>query len=444
MPDLLPSLTIDGAELPPPVLGRAVDRLTAELQACGAGPGRLVILSDPAPLPIVVATFAAGNLGAPLALTSGWSAVKPPAWAEVRTDGTVRRSPSWPPAPLDADIALVLFTSGSTGEPRAVALSHRSIAYQGRATADHLRIGPDDRLMLPLPLHHAYGMSVLQACRHAGARLYVEGAFGAGTVLRRIAEEHVTAMDGIPSMYRILGREAARDDRVRRALASVRIRGCGGDLLSPVLRETFERQTGGRLHDGYGLTEAGPNVAINTPHDYREGTVGRPLAGTSIRVTAREIEVSGPGVMLGHLDLSTGKIQRDAFTRDGWLRTGDLGDIDDDGFLTVEGRSKNVLIVQGETVAPAVLEDVMRGAAGVSDVAVVAGGGGARGDRVLVFAECEPAADSGSVLARLREVCRRALPPLLRPDEIHFVDGLPRTASGKLDRIALETLAARR
>ncbi|MFJ3906198.1 class I adenylate-forming enzyme family protein [Streptomyces sp. NPDC090025] len=444
----VPRLTVDGEAVPPRLLTRLVETTARGLEAAGAGPGRAVSLGADHPLTAVVAALAAETVGAPLLLDGAAPARHIAPAAVVRATGSGR--PVIAPGaarPLDVPdrAAAVFWTSGSSGDPKAVAVSAAALDHQGRATAARMRVTDADRLLLPLPLRHAYGYSVLRVWRATGAHLYAESGFHLRTTLARIAGHGITSLDGVPTMYRMLAAEAARDPDAARLLAGLRIRGCGGDVLTPALYDDFLAVTGAPLHDGYGLSEAGPNVALNAPGDLRPGTVGRLLDGVRVRLggAAREILIASPSLMLGYLDPATGGLDRTAFTADGLLRTGDTGDVTADGWLSVRGRIKEVLVVHGETVAPTVVEDAVRAAAGVLDAAVVGVRGGdrtERGDTVWAFVEsADP--DHRAVAARVAEACRRTLPPHARPRTVRVLATLPRTASGKPDRVRLRALA---
>ncbi|MFH8581512.1 fatty acid--CoA ligase family protein (plasmid) [Streptomyces zaomyceticus] len=445
-----PRLTVDGEAVPAGRLARLVDGTARGLAAAGAGPGRAVALACDHPLAAVVAALAAEAVGAPLLLDGAAPARHIAPAARIRATGSgtpVVVAGAARPLDVPDRVAAVFWTSGSSGDPKAVAVPAAALDHQGRATAARMRVTDADRLLLPLPLRHAYGYSVLRVWRATGAHLYAESGFHLRTTLTRLATEGITSLDGVPTMYRMLAAEAARDPEAALLLAGLRIRGCGGDVLTPALYDDFLAVTGAPLHDGYGLSEAGPNVALNAPGDLCPGTVGRLLDGVEARLGGpdREIQVASPSLMLGYLDPATGGLDRTPFTADGWLRTGDTGAVTADGRLTVRGRIKEVLVVHGETVAPTVVEDAVRAAAGVLDAAVVGvrGGGdrGDRGDTVWAFVEsADP--DHRAVAARVAEACRRTIPPHARPRAVRVMPRLPRTGSGKFDRARLRGWAS--
>ncbi|MEU5884363.1 class I adenylate-forming enzyme family protein [Spirillospora sp. NPDC047279] len=437
-------LTVDGAEIPARLLRAVVDETTRGLAACSAGPGRAVAVDPAGGTVIVVAALAAARVGAPLVLCprrgrgpgSGAVALLS---ATNPVDVLVRPCTPDPDHLLPDDAAAVFWTSGSSGSAKAVVLSRAALDYQSSATRDRLGLTAGDTLALPLPLSHAYGFSVLGMWQRFGPGMHLLTTPHLGPTLAALHDRATTSLDGVPSFYAMMLRRARQDEKVRRRLRELRFRNCGGAVLPAALATGFRSVVGADLYDGYGLTEAGPNVAISAPGACRPGSVGPALAGTDVRIAADgEIQVRGPGVMTGyHADPEADAA---AFTRDGWLRTGDLGALDD-GYLYVRGRAKEVIIVLGETFAPADVEDVLCRHEGVGDAAVVGlPGADARGDTVVAFVE---PSEGGAAATPddLRTTCRRNLPPALRPRVVHLVRELPRLSNGKLDRRRVRRLA---
>jgi len=438
------ALVVDGETVPDAQVRRRCDALVSELRAAGAGPGRGVTLLDGHPLALVTAVRSARSLGAPLlAGNPGWRA--PDAGravvAALHGDGsgglTVRPLPAGSRPPFPDGTGAVFWTSGSTGEPKAVALGAAALEYQSDVTRGRLGLAAGDRMLVPLPLGHAYGFSVLQMHLRHGMDLHVLTRAGVGPVVTALksAAGPFASLDGVPSLYAALSLVARRDVDLARALGVLRVRGCGGDVLPRPLAEQF-LELAGPLHDGYGLTEAGPNVALSGPDDWRLGTVGPPLRGTKVRIDpAGEVLVRGPGLMTGYLDGPEGDDYPTA--ADGWLRTGDLGRLADDGHLTVTGRLKAAIVVHGVTYPPALVENALLGCTGVTEaVAVAVASGRPRGDEVAAFVRTEHEISEADLLA----VGRETLPVALWPRSVRIVHTLPRTRSGKVDRSALRAL----
>ncbi|EIE97817.1 class I adenylate-forming enzyme family protein [Saccharomonospora glauca] len=352
--------------------------------------------------------------------------------ALIDADGVVhRRAPGLRPRRLPGTARLAA-TSGSTGHPEAVAHGREAITFQASALQERLRFEAGEVMLLPLQTAHAYGASVVELWSRYGVGLMLEHTSPLRTFIPRLVEHKPSSVDLVPSMLAMLLSAARRDDAVAAGIDRLRLLNVGGDVLPPSLVEAARAVCDQRLLDGYGLTEAGPNVAVNCPEFYREGTVGRPLPGVRVRIDDGQIMVSSPSVLLGYVRDGNVVPQTDA---DGWLATGDLGSVDDQGYLKVVGRRKEVIIVHGRTFAPIAVEDALRAVPGVDDAGVVAvREEHATRDRVHAFVRAE---SNGTDADELRRRCVEALPSGLGPVRLRFVDELPLLPSGKLDRNAL-------
>lgn len=403
-----------------PVTVPAVLRYLAALRA-----GRAVALVDPGqPLDTLVERFRpAAVLGAdPLAAPSPGYTVTTLAWVRTDPDGV-------PPHP---DLAVLLPTSGSTGNPRLVRLSAAAITANATAIADVLGIGPIDVAPTSLPLHYSYGLSVLNSHLLRGATVVVEDAgLLAGSFWRAVADHGVTSLAGVPHHYRMLRRigfDPARHPSLRTLTQA------GGPLPADLTVQFHRAMTavGGRMFVMYGQTEAAPRMATLPSERLPEklGSVGPALPGGrfTIRDTG-EILYHGPNVMMGYAtdadDLAGGDDCH------GVLATGDLGHLDADGFLHVTGRLARIGKVFGHRVSLDDLEH-LAGAAGRA-VAAVAGD-----DRIALYVE---GAD-----AETRAAAARGLAARLRVHvsgfDVHGIDSLPLLANGKVDYRALEARCA--
>jgi len=439
-----PPLVVDGQRVPAPLLDGAVAAIERDLAALRIGPGSLVLAPAENGVTLVAAAVAAWRQGVPLVMAPPPHGGDLPFAVAARVadaGGGPRVIPvagGGEPPLVPEGAGVVFWTSGSTGRPRAVIVSREGVAYQVEATIERMAYEPDDALLVPLSLAHAYGFSLLAVCATLGAGLSVQSCFGMPALARRLLDGQVTSLDGVPSLYRLLLARARAVPELRAALAALRIHGCGGDLLPASLAAEWAAVVGRPLLDGYGLSEAGPNVALNGPGDVRQGTVGRPLAGTEVRrdPVSGELLVRSPSVFAGYVDDGR-EAGEDPRTADGWLRTGDTGAIDAGGYVTIGGRLKDALIVHGETIPPALIEEALAATPGVTGCCVVGvRGGGARGDDVFAFVE-----SGADVRAALRGRARAALAPHLRPRHVALVAELPRLAGGKLDRVELRRRA---
>jgi long-chain acyl-CoA synthetase len=345
----------------------------------------------------------------------------------------------------DTDLAVLLFTSGTAGEPKAAMLSHGNLVanvHQMLGVPDIL--GPDDVGLVALPLFHVFGLNVaLGLALATGAALVLETRFDPEASLDLVRRTGVTTLLGVPTMFAawadLPGATAAERPlgRVRRAIS-------GAAALDADVAVRFERRYGIALWQGYGLTEAAPAVATFFGPGHRPGSVGRPLPGVEVRLVDEsgeavlhgdpgEIWVRGPNVFTGYWrdPRATARV----LTPDGWLRTGDVGVIADDGDLFVVERSKDLVIVSGFNVFPAEVERVLASVPGVAEAVVVGRPDATTGE--AVEAVVVPAPGAALTEEELRAHCAANLARYKCPTTIRFVPELPRGLVGKALRRAL-------
>ena len=336
-----------------------------------------------------------------------------------------------PQADLDLagseDTALLPYTSGTTGVPKGALLTHGNLLASAAALVLAWRWGPDDRLILCLPLFHMHGLGVgLHGSLLAGGSVLLQPGFDAEAVLSAAAD--ATLFFGVPTMY---ARLVAADDPGR--LRSLRLCVSGSAPLSAELHRLVRERCGQEVLERYGMTET--VMLVSNPHDgdRRAGTVGLPLPGVDLRLDAdsSEIEVRGPNVFHGYYGRPDA--DADAFTDDGWFRTGDVGQIDDDGYLSIVGRAKELIISGGFNVYPREVEDVVRTHPAVIDVAVVGTPSAEWGETVTAYVVASEEVD----LAALTAWVAGDLVAYKRPRLVHRIDALPRNAMGKVVRSEL-------
>ncbi|HKO04387.1 MAG TPA: AMP-binding protein [Candidatus Acidoferrales bacterium] len=359
--------------------------------------------------------------------------------------GDSTRAASDPPlAPRALEAAVLLYTSGTTGRPKAVALSETNLLANIEGCRVAGEFTADDVMLAILPLFHAFGLTVtLLLPLTLGGKVVLEDRFVPRTSLQSVAEHRVTAMIGVPSQFRLLAKEPENVDA-----ASLRLCIAGAERLGDHVGEAFERRFSRPLLQGYGATEASPVVAFNRPQHNRPGSVGLPLY--NVRVTVREdmrelpggehgeLCVEGPSVMLGYSGQPEATAQK---IPGGVLRTGDRGWLDADGFLHLAGRADDMLKVAGEKVYPAEIERVLEQMDGVEEAAVIGVADQARGTTLAAFVVARP----GTTLdpAALRAACRERLEAAKTPRTIAVVEQFPRGLSGKVDKKALLDQAVR-
>ena len=380
----------------------------------------------------------------------------------------------------DDDVAVQPYTSGTTGRPKGVLLTHENLASNARMAMDLVPGGitTDDRSLGVLPLFHIYGMTVvMNTSLFAGATYYPLPEWDAPTALGLIESAELTIMQGVPAMYNDVINQPNADGF---DLSSLRFVNSGGSSLPVEVLRRFEELFGIELYEGYGLTETSPVTHFNSPDARRVGSIGQPLPGvdsmvvdgefepverieegpvdedeTDLDAITGEVVIAGPNVMAGYHDRP--EANEGAFTeRDGkrWFHTGDVGYWDEDDFFYIVDREKHVIVTGGYNVYPREVEELLFEHPNVADVAVVGVPDERRGETVKAFvvptsaasedpSDEEADSDSATTLDsdvtgdELREYCLDNLAEYKHPREVAFVEELPRTTTGKVQKFEL-------
>jgi O-succinylbenzoic acid--CoA ligase len=328
------------------------------------------------------------------------------------------------------EAATIIFTSGTSGVPKGVVLTHASHAASATASAARLGTTRDDRWLVCMPLCHVGGLGVLYRSVRTGFTVVLHEGFDAAAVVRTLADEGITMISLVPTMLaRLL--DALGAARVPATLRCALIG--GGPLPAPVLERALA--AGMAVVQTYGLTEAASHVTTDVPGTPCEaGVVGTPLPGIEVDVVdpdpegIGEIRVRGPVVMDRYLD-QAGLTERTL--HEGWLHTGDVGRFEGDGCLRLVGRRSDLVVTGGENVHPTEVEAVLLGHPGVAEAAVYAAPDDEWGERIEAKIVASP---DGIDLAALGSWCAAQLAGFKVPKAFHVVPELPRTASGKLRR----------
>lgn len=340
------------------------------------------------------------------------------------------------------DLAAILYTSGTTGRSKGAMLSNGNLAANARTLIAAWRFSHQDRLIHALPIFHVHGLFVATHCvLGAGARMLWLPGFDADAILAALPA--ATVLMGVPTFYtRLLARPELNPERA----GAMRLFVSGSAPLPAEVHRAFEAATGHRILERYGMTETG--MLASNPHDGARvaGSVGPPLPGVDIRIADPDaagvggIEVRGPNVFGGYWRMP--EKTAEAFTADGWFRTGDLGRFDADGYLFIVGRAKDLIISGGFNVYPAEVEAAIEVLPGVAEVAVIGVPHPDFGEGVVALLAARPgqAVDPAAVAAALRET----LGAYKRPKAIEIVDALPRNAMGKIEKAALRQAYAGR
>jgi long-chain acyl-CoA synthetase len=356
-----------------------------------------------------------------------------------------------PPAAVDPDdAAAILYTSGTTGRPRGVVLSHASLAGNAAATAERLRYRAGDVVLAALPLCHVFGQTCgLNAVIASGACLVMAQSLRPALLLGLLGAGDVDVMLGTPTAYAGL-LAADREQLLMRAAPRAAV--SGGAPLDGGLHAAWERTTGTPLAEGYGLTETAPVVCLDAPDmTRRPGSIGPPLPGLELRVVdgaggdvapgeTGELVVRGPNVMKGYWRRPAETAQ--VLSDDGWLRTGDLARRGPDGRYEIAGRAKDLIITEGYNVHPREVEEAITAHPAIREAAVLGVPHPLLGEEIVACAVLREDAEcsSDALMSHLAE----RLAPYKLPRRLWFVAGLPRTATGKVvkHRIVVPVSAA--
>jgi malonyl-CoA/methylmalonyl-CoA synthetase len=460
-------------------LDRGAGRFATVLRERGARPGDRVafqVEKSPEALVLYLACLRAGLIAVPmnpayqaaevahiLADAEPSIYVGDPRWAETfgqavpavltldcdgggsLTEAAASAAEAAPVAAAPSDIAAMLYTSGTTGRPKGAPLSHANLASNARVLVEAWEITARDVLLHALPIFHAHGLFVAaHTALLAGARMLWLARFDAGEVLRLLPR--ATLMMGVPTFYTRLLDEPGLD---REACRSVRLFVSGS---APLLAETwhaFARRTGHQILERYGMSEILMHTGNPLHGERRPGTVGVPFAGSEVRIVDEadqdlpagaigQVLVRGPNVFAGYWRRD-GRVGEDFV--DGWFRTGDLGTLSADGYLTLVGRAKDLVITGGLNVYPSEVEAVVDALPGVLESAVIGLPHRDLGEAVTAVVRAAAGGrplDEATVIAH----CKQRLAGYKVPKRVLFVAELPRNSMGKVQkRLLRETYA---
>ncbi|WP_406375333.1 long-chain fatty acid--CoA ligase [Streptomyces sp. NBC_00647] len=339
------------------------------------------------------------------------------------------------------DPAVVFYTSGTTGVPKGAVLSHFNLVMNATVNAfDANDIRPDDIALGALPLFHAFGQTVsLNSTWRAGATLVLLPRFDAARAIELMVKEGVNTFHGVPTMYVALAAAAADAG----ALPELRICISGGASLPVAVLERFEAAFGAKIYEGYGLSETSPTASVNQPlFGTKAGTIGHPLWGVDVEIARADVEgrveLLPPGelgevVIRGH-NVFSGYLGRPEATAeavvDGWFRTGDLGTKDDEGFLSIVDRKKDVIIRGGYNVYPREVEEVLMRHPAVAQVAVIGLPDELHGEEVC--AVVVRAGDASAEAADITDWSKDHLGRHKYPRRVEFTDAMPLGPSMKV------------
>jgi len=373
-----------------------------------------------------------------------------PREGELAHDG-LRMEPAQavPPLPDPDKLAALLYTSGTSGRPRAAMLTHRALAanIEQIAAVEPPMVRPDDVVLGVLPLFHVYGLNaVLGGVLRHGCTLVLAERFEPQGTLDLVEAEQCTVLPLAPAVFP----HWQDEPRLRERLASVRLVLSGSAPLAPEVAVDFTRRTGIPLHQGYGLTEASPVVTSTLcSRAPQPGSVGAALPGIELRLVDElgvapegedpgEIQIRGPHLFSGYWPDHSGGPDAD-----GWWATGDVGFLDAVGDLFLVDRIKELVVVSGFNVYPVEVEEVITEVDGVTEVAVIGTPDDETGEAVVAYVRA-PGGDPAAVQEAVRARCEERLARFKRPIRVEVVEELPLTVTGKVQKGRLRGLERRR
>ena len=345
----------------------------------------------------------------------------------------------------EEDLAAILYTSGTTGRSKGAMLSHRALLSNSQSLAGHWRFTQDDVLIHALPIYHTHGLFVASnVALLSGASVHFLPSFDADAILDAMPE--ATALMGVPTFYtRLLADPRLTKDHV----SNMRLFISGSAPLLAETHKEWEARTGHRILERYGMTETNMNTSNPYEGERRAGTVGFPLPGVELRIMGEDgaevaqgeigiLEVRGPNVFSGYWQMP--EKTREELRQDGWFITGDLGKLDEDGYVVIVGRGKDLVISGGFNVYPKEVEEVLDDLEGVVESAVIGVPHPDFGEGVVavVVSDAKVELTEGQVISEISQ----KLAKFKQPKRIFFVEALPRNTMGKVQKAVLrETYA---
>lgn len=360
-----------------------------------------------------------------------------------------------PDEPIDLeDVAVFQYTGGTTGRSKGAMLTHLNLTANVQQINEHMSETPlaeGDKILDVIPLFHVYGMTcAMNLGVLTGTNVILLPRFDVLEVLQTIKQHQPTYFPGVPTMYVALNSYPGAEEY---GIDAIRICNSGSAPMPVELIYAFEKKTGASMFEGYGLSEASPTTH-STPRDgiRKPGSIGIPLPGTEARIVDQavgtqtlpfgevgELVIRGPQVMKGYWNMEEETIHA---LRDGWLYTGDLARMDEDGFFYIVDRKKDLIIASGYNVYPREVEEVLYTHPSVLEAVVVGVPDEYRGETVKAFIVLKEGEDTTP--AEIEAFCRQHMAAFKVPRQVEFRDSLPKTAVGKILRRVLAAEAKKR
>lgn len=332
------------------------------------------------------------------------------------------------------DVSVIIYTSGTTGNPKGAMLTHRNLVSNVKSFVSTLDITSDDRLLCVLPMFHSFAWTTtVLASLYCGGTTVIVKKFNPNDVLKIIKFEKVSIVCGVPAMYTYYLSLGTKE-----LFASLRLFISGGASLPVEITDKFKAKFGISIVEGYGLSEASPVVSVNPLNEVRVGSIGLPIENVSVKIINTEKEelesgeigeliVKGPNVMKGYYNLPE---VTDKTIMDGWLHTGDMAYIDDEGYIYIVDRLKDIILVSGMNVYPREIEEVIYKYEGIVEATVIGVPEKVRGEIPIAYIVTDD--NENFDLKALKEYLKEYLAAFKLPRKIFMLDELPKNATGKI------------
>lgn len=344
----------------------------------------------------------------------------------------------------DADPCVILYTSGTTGKPKGALLSHKNLTSNAAGFSQATESRSDDNTLCVLPMFHSFGWTCcVGTAFHNGATITIVDTFSPRDVIATIRNKGVTVVMGVPAMYNFYTSLAKPED-----LVGVRLFASGGASLPLEILEKFYEKTKKHIVEGYGLSEASPAVCFNPPGHTKPGSIGPPLQDVQIRIVDShgrectcgeigELLVRGPNVMTGYYNLPS---ETATAIVNGWLHTDDLAYRDEDGYVFIVDRKKDMIIVSGLNVYPREIEEILYQYPAIQEAAAIGVPDRSRGESIRAYV----ALHDGMILDKkdLMAFLKKNLAPFKIPREIVEIETLPKNSTGKILKKELRNMAS--
>ena len=342
------------------------------------------------------------------------------------------------------DLAVILYTSGTSSSPKGVMLTSGNLDSNAADAIAHAQFSQQMTFLGVLPMFHALGlMAGFLVPLSLGCRVIYQARFSPAATLDLIVKNKIQVLLAVPTMYALL---ANCKSVSRTSMASVMYAISGGEPLPLALLEKYKSDFGIDMLEGFGLTETSPMVSFCVPWAHKPGSVGKPLPNVELRIVDEtekplgpnqdgELWIRGRNVMKGYLNKPAETAA--VLTADGWFKTGDIARVDDDGFLFITGRKKELIIMAGEKIAPYEIEEVIRQHPAVLLTAVIGVKDPQRGEVPVAFIQLEPGLTEKPTAQEIRVFVRQRLAPYKMPRDVYFLEDMPRSPTGKILKRAL-------